>query len=387
MQKTNIFPKILYYLCTFLLGIFLVFTMPYFFTYDIVLQKTAEHLVSGEYREAMQPLAIYFNSEPALDAQLNNGKVVIFESLSYGLDEEGKEDRSQVRAIYTGFLFDVNNFKVSTTEENAPKLLVVDDSGNKVAVDLSVYNVDKNGLLQGYAYFWLDKTDTASVSQLSFVDSNGESYLSVDNANLNFNTPFFTDIAPISQLYNGGNATNEEMQRLNDEFLAKDDNYSKFSEEEAKKIADTRSAIIIVVYFVVVYVIADFLLGRRYILRFFRWFIYDVCKAKPRKKKAKSNNDIFGHDYYCMVTVSLDLEAVPDFDESVQVRYTNSDVEIAFILLKENGYTATERVKAGTYVNPFIDMNREYAPVDLPDNLEVEGFKMETKIKIIRRED
>lgn len=385
MQKANLFPKILYYICTFLLGIFLVFTMPYFFTADIVFQKTTEHLVNGEYFEAMQPMALYFNRNPVVVSRLDNGSVVVFEASTYGLDDEGREDRTKVRSFYVGFLYDAYDFKAGSTEERKSELLVADVGGNTKTVELAVYNTDSYGRLNGYAYFELDPI-IQSIATLEFLDVDGNSRIKIDNVNLNFDGAFFADIAPLVEYYNSDRVEESQLKRLSDEFLSKDSNYAEFSEEEAKKIADTRSVIIIVAYFVIVYVIADFLLGGHYIIKFFRWFIYDVCKAKPKHRKVKPNEEIFGHDYYCQVTVSLDLADVPEFNESVQVKYTNTDVEIVFILLKENNYTATERVKAGIYVNPFIDMNREYAPVDLPDNLEVEGFKMDVKIKIIKRE-
>ena len=85
--------------------------------------------------------------------------------------------------------------------------------------------------------------------------------------------------------------------------------------------------------------------------------------------------------------MSLDVSEIEDFSESVQVRYTNTDSELTFELLKENNYTAIERVKAGTYVNAWIDLNRDFAPVDMPENLIVEGYKMSVTIKIIKRKE
>lgn len=387
MQKAKIFPKIIYYVFTFLLGIFLVFTMPYFLMYDIVPVKIVEHLQKGEWREAILPIANAFNSELALEKHFENGSVVIYEAVTYGTDEDGNEDRTKVRAIYAGFLFNADGYDVYATSDNQTKLLV-----DGRAVGLLDYDTNGDGVLdtnanaqKGFIYFELDES-FESISEIKFIDKNGSTFISVDNANLNFDGEFFADVAPLVEQYNKDFTEKEKLETLRNELQSKNASYSFGSDREARKLADTRSAIIIVVYFVVVYIVADFLLGERYILRFFRWFIYDVCKAKPKGKKVKQNGEIFGRDYYCQVTVSLDLEDLPDFNESVQVRYANTDVEVAFILLKENGYTATERVKAGVYVNPFIDINREYAPVDMPENLEVEGYRMNVKIKIIRRE-
>ena len=340
--------------------------------YDIVPVKVVEHLENGEYREAMLPVAMFFDSVPVAVEHTDKGDVAIFTVISYGVDEDGKEDTKSMRAVYGGVLYGTAGYDASNNDDGKARLVV--DGENSV----SLFDNKK------YVYFELDAS-LESVTQLKFFDSNGALYLSIDGIELNFDEQFFADVAPLIEQYNTDFTQTEKLDGLRNELL-KNPNYAQSSDKEAKKIADTRSAIIIVAYFVCVYIVADFLLGNHYIIRFFRWFIYDVCKAKRKGKQVKPNKEIFGHDYYCQVTVSLDLDALPDFNESVQVKYTNSDVELVFILLKENNYTATERVKAGVYVNPFIDMNREYAPVDLPDNLEVEGFKMETKIKIIRRE-
>ena len=69
----------------------------------------------------------------------------------------------------------------------------------------------------------------------------------------------------------------------------------------------------------------------------------------------------------------------------MEIKYTNSDAEVKFTLLKAENYTSVQRIKAGVYVNPYIDIDRNYAPVDLPDNLEVEGYRMDKTVKIVRR--
>ena len=299
MQKAKIFPKIIYYVFTFLLGIFLVFTMPYFLMYDIVPVKVVEHLRAGEYREAILPLANVFNAELALERHGENGSVVVYETITYGVDEEGKEDKTKIYALYAGFLYDADGFNVAKAEDDQYQLLV---DGAK-----SVRLYDR-----GFVYFELEGS-LQSISQLTFVNDDGSTYLNIDNANLNFDGAFFTDIAPLIEQYNADFSSTNTLNQLKQEFFNKSPSYTEGSDLEAKKLADKKAAVIIVVYFVCVYIVADFILGNHYIIRFFRWFIYDVCKAKPRSKKPKAD-EIFGHDYYCQVTVSLDLEAVTDFN-------------------------------------------------------------------------
>ena len=180
----------------------------------------------------------------------------------------------------------------------------------------------------------------------------------------------------------------EKLEGLHDAFLAKSESYKISSTGVvANSKADTKAAIIVVAYFLCVYVIADFLLGHRFILRFFRWFLYKVCKVKPRQKKPPKRSEVFGNDYYCQVTFELDVTEIENFAESVQIRYTDSKgEEISFILLKQENYQATQRVKAGVYVNLWIDLNKtEYATQDLPEELFVEGYRKTFTVKILRR--
>ena len=121
--------------------------------------------------------------------------------------------------------------------------------------------------------------------------------------------------------------------------------------------------------------------------RFFRWLHYKTPWGKKAAAKRGVKKEGFGHDYFSQVTMSLDLSDLPDFNESIQVRYTNSDVQIVFVLMKENNYTVTQRIKADTYVNAWMEINKDYAPVDMPENLVVEGYKMDVKIKIIKRKE
>ena len=361
------------------------------------MRSVTKWLHTGQYDNAMSLVDGYHNREYVYQQDFENGGIVLFAATTLSENSGDEEDKTvdgdKLYKSYAGFIYGVQDYDVFTTDNNLTQLNVADMDGNVKALTLLNYDSDGNGTKDGiataeqfdYIYLELRQVDVSSIKSLSFIDKNGETFKKFDDVNLTFSEKFFEDVDDFVQEYNRDYHSGK-LPQLSNDFLAKDDNYAINTYGELKKQADRNSAIVIVVYFLSIYVIADFLLGNHYIIKFFRWFLYKVCKVKPKNKPKLQKNEIFGHDYYSSVTVSLDLEAVPDFNESVQIKYTNSDVEIVFILLKENNYTATERIKAGTYVNPFIDMNREYAPTNLPENLEVEGFKMDVKIKIIKRE-
>ena len=355
-------------------------------------------LRAGQYDNAMALIDGYHNRQYVYQQDFEGGGIVLFEATTLsensGEEEDETVDGDKLFKSYAGFIYGVaGNYETFATDNNQTKLVVTDMDGVTHTVEILAYDSNGDGVKDGnataeqndYIYLEFRQEDLPSIRYLSFIDRNGGEFFKSKELNLDFSGKFFADVDAFVQEYNR-DYHSAMLAQLSKDFLSKDEAYAINTYGDLKKKADTNSAIIIVVYFVCVYVIADFLLGNHYIIKFFRWFLYKVCKIKPKRKQKLAKNEIFGNDYYSSVTVSLDLTSVPNFNESVQIKYTNSDAEVVFSLLKENNYTVTARIKAGTYVNPFIDMNRDYAPTNLPDNLEVEGYKMDLKIKIIKRE-
>ena len=407
-MKKGVFPKIIYYIFTFLLGIVLAFTLPTIFLNAIVVPKSVEaSLASGDYYSAMLLTGNYFYKTPACSIQYDGGGIVLYQAvmtLSVDSDEEDTSANGTLYKTYLGFIYGLEQMHANLNKQRGEvRLAVMDASGEVVYVELAdqdIYLLD------------MQQEGLNTIAGFQLVDRLDQPLWSSQAIDLNYDSEYFQQFDEyvadfnelIARLNNTDDSTDRaaiggQLQSLFDNFNkdyvkgegnvivnADNDEYMALRKSLVKK-ADSRATVVIVVYFVGIYIIADFLLGSHYIIKFFRWFLFKVCKVKPKNKQKLKTEEIFGHDYYSTVTVSLDLESVPDFNESVQIRYTNSDAEVVFILLKENDYTATLRIKAGTYVNPFVDINRVYAPLDLPDNLEVEGYKMELKVKIIKRED
>lgn len=430
-KGAKLFAKIVYYLFTFLIGVLLALALPMSFITSASLDKLAIMLDEGRYEDGITLVAAYFNKQVIYSEVFDGGGFVLFETVmqdanlsTVGSDENASSDDAPttIHKSYAGFLFGVKNSYSITSEENNQTVLVVTTaSGNKVNVPILTYDSNNDGKgdgnytarAKGLILIDLNANDVDSVAKLEFLDKDGQLFKEFDlsNMGLDFSSPFFADVDDLVEeynrlitLYNSAEAGSNEIQSINSEltqkfnntpgqygtllspFLAKSDNYA-FGEitREVTRVAGVQATVIVVVYFVCIYVLADFMFGNHYILKFFRWLIYKVFKVK-QKTKQPNKSEVFGYDYYSQVTVSLDLDDVPDFNESVQIKYTNSDVEIVFILLKENNYKVTQRIKAGVYVNPFIDINRQFAPINLPDNLEVEGYRMDVNIKIIKRE-
>ena len=399
-MKKSIFPKIIYYLFTFALGLLLAFTLPYYFMYyDVPLDDMERYLADRQYGKAMELVGGYFNREPVFQKDFDNGGgIVLFEAVTpvynSGEEDDKTQDEAKLHKVYGGFIYGVkDSYNAAGEDNNQTKLVVTDLNGQKHTVQLLDLDMDGNNVKEnvgslsknGFIYLDLDQDTLVSVAKLEFYDAGGAVFRQAE-LNLKYDEAFFTDINDFFEEYNRDYAS-DKLKDLDKAFREKNENYAISSYGDTQKKADKKAAVIVVVYFVVIYIIADFLVGRHYIIKFFKWIYSKTPRGKAKALKRSENKEAFGHDYYSQVTVALDVSELESFSESVQVRYTNSDVEIAFELLKENNYTATERVKAGTYVNAWIDLNRDYAPVDMPENLVVEGYKMSVTIKITKRKE
>lgn len=399
-MKKSIFPKIIYYLFTFALGLLLAFTLPYYFMYyDVPLDDMEQYLADKQYDKAMELVGGYFNREPVFQKDFDNGGgIVLFEAVTpvynSGKEDDKTQDEAKLHKVYGGFIYGVkDSYNAAGEDNNQTKLVVTDLNGQKHTVQLLDLDMDGNNVKEnvgslsknGFIYLDLDQDTLVSVAKLEFYDAGGAVFRQAE-LNLKYDEAFFTDINDFFEEYNRDYAS-DKLKDLDKAFREKNENYAISSYGDTQKKADKKAAVIVVVYFVVIYIIADFLVGRHYIIKFFKWIYSKTPRGKAKALKRSENKEAFGHDYYSQVTVALDVSELESFSESVQVRYTNSDVEIAFELLKENNYTATERVKAGTYVNAWIDLNRDYAPVDMPENLVVEGYKMSVTIKITKRKE
>ena len=54
--------------------------------------------------------------------------------------------------------------------------------------------------------------------------------------------------------------------------------------------------------------------------------------------------------------------------------------------MKDKNYTDTQQVKAGDYVNLWVDVDKNYTAQGLPDTLEVEGYQKQITFKLKREE-
>lgn len=431
MKKGRLFSAIIYFIFTFGIGIIFSLTLPgYFATFTIPSEVSTEALADGDFITAIaltEPAGFF--KKPVIDCKFDDGGgVILYETVMEVYDRSSSDDASEKDKLsngmfyksYTGYVYGVSDrYEVFATENNGTVLTVTTRQGQEVDLPLLDYDSDGNGsndgistyTQNGFIILEIREGEVSSLKKLSFKDKTGTVKFEAETEqNLDFQSEFFDCFGDI----NGYNAL---VARVNDPETSSSErdsinsarnDYVESCVKNLKQNADfvytpecdeykaavsvingraNKKAIpFIIVYFVAIYVIADFLLGSHYIIKFFRWFLFTVCKIPRKNKKSPKKEEVFGHDYYSMVTLRLDVSEVPEFNGGVEIKYTNSDAEVKFTLLKEGNYTDTQRIKAGVYVNPFIDINRDYAPLDLPDNLEIDGFQVEKVVKIAKRQ-
>lgn len=413
MRSGKIFTAVIYYIFTFSIGILLALFLPFYYLYSSEsLNNMQEALESGNYSDAMSLVGGYYNRQPAFVEEFpDGGGIVLFEATTLVVTEEQQSDGqteqiTKMHKAYAGFVYGIkDSYSVSGNSDNGALMIVTDTAG--VEHEVQILNTDSDGDnvndsistvdTNGFFYIDLAQDVIPSISSITLIDSKGEVFATVpseNSLNLNFDERFFADVDEFVTEYNRDVTTDEEKKQqaercnqLDEEFLAKSTDYAKSSYGVvAKSAADRKAAVAVVLYFVAVYVVSDFILGKRYILKFFKWLLVKVFKVKFPEKKEPDRQEIFGNDYYCQVTMVLDTSAVADFAQSVQIHYSNGENEANFLLMKENGYTDTQRVKAGKYMNLHVDLDGKYTTANLPSVLVAEGYRKAFKINLTRQE-
>lgn len=399
MRQGKFFAAIVYYLFTFTIGVLLTLFLPYILMSDGEnLNIMRDSFKKGNYDDAMLLVGGYFDKRPVFQEEFKGGGGIVLFSAATLVFTDGKDenavDEAKIHASYAGFVYGAkDSYSVFAKADNRTEMRV--NVGDEVK-SVKILDSDSDGdgvkdtiaTLASHGFFFLefDKDTYPSLNGLTFIDKDGNEFAKA-NLQLGFEEQFFTDVQDFIDEYNS-DYKSAMLPSLHEKFLAKNENYTQSSLGVAKSSADAKAAVIVVAYFVTVYVVGDFLLGWRLIARFAGWFLYKVCKVKPKTRKRK-NDAVFGTDYYCQVTLELDVTGADGFDGNVRISYTDSKgEELSFSLMKGEGYKATRRVKAGEYVNMWIDINKtEYATENLPETLIVEGYRKAFKIKILKREE
>ncbi len=382
-KKAKIFLNVLYYIFTFGLGILLAFVLPgLLMTYNIPNHIEDYINENPESAKAINLLVGFDDSDYAYHQKFEDGSgIVLFRTLITE-DETGenKTQQDKVYLAYSGFLYGTNgNYN---TWERMPNLTSLVINGD-IKIQLLNYDSDSDGkfdnvlslVKNNYIFFSIKKVDTEQINDIKFIDSFGNLYKDVA-VNLDFSDEFFTKLTEFVEVYNN-NSADERLKELQTNFLSSKETYQKCDTSEEIKSANIIGAIWIVVYFLVIYIIGDFI-GMRFILRGIMYLVRKIRK-KDKKVEPELTDGVYGTDYYTQLEIKI------LFDEcdgsNVTINYHNETDEINMIFTKANNYTVKERVHAGTYLNAYLEANG-YMAVDMPTTLVVRGFTMKLVINL-----
>lgn len=414
MTKRKIFPAILYFVITFLIGIFLsvILTPTYLYGSDLLLNVLVDSLEEGAYTDAVSLIGGYFNDAYVYKQDIEGGGTfILYETISLTEEtipaqgDDGEETKvSKLQKSYTGFLFGTKGvYNVSKESDNKAEV-IVDTDGKKVSYGILDLGSDKKPLgycttyeKRGLILIEFTAKTYPTINGLTFVDCDGKEFLTINfDSALNYETEFYENADPLitefnarSDEFTGGEVSDETDTVLAEKeqtFLQANESFKKTTVEKAEKVADKKATRTIIIYFVIVYLLAD-LLFTQFIIKFVKFLLVKVFKIKPKSKTAINYGEGFGNDYYCGVTLKLTLQENLQFDQNIIVRYGKGEKLQQFTLTASEGYEGYQRIKAGVYENLSVEIDDGYKVEGLPSALVVDGYKKSITAKIVRRED
>ena len=427
MKKGSIFAKIIYYLFVFSFGIILAIFLPFIFMYDgEALNIIQDQLDSKQYVDAMAMVGGYYNKTIVLNECFEaGGGIVLFEAATlyeyeYKADEENAEVKKdyKMHKAYAGFVYGLDNsFSRGELAENKSILLIETSNGQK---EFGLLNLNTNedealdeiSSLLTNNFFYLEFSEegmsdlgVTEIISLTLVQADGSVYDEIQinspafNTESFFKTQFFNDVEAFIEKNNEFaeynvrrteestyetelKALSEELTSLNNAILA-NENYAKSSSVVAKSRADKRASRVVLIYFICAYVLGDFMLGTKYIVKFIKWFCVKVLKIKFKEKPI--DRSVYGTSYYCQV--ELKLEVVSPNEEEIDLTYVSEAQIVTFTLNVANGYVQKQRMKAGVYTLQSSNLKERYNTEFIPATIVAEGYKKAIEAKIIRREE
>ena len=410
--------KIVYYVLAIAFGVILVLTLPYILLNSQLTKEMNDNLENGEFVDAMHLIGCYYDSEIAYqyedaekDIQLVLFRATPFVDTTYtqkdGAGNETEVVSQETLALgYFGFLCNVSEkYNVSSSDdptdyENKTKL-VVNETANIFLLD---YDDSQDGkadsiitLLTGsYITFAISMDVVDEVNKLEFIDKEGKVFLSVDTSNssygkLDFSDNFFNKFKDFIPRYNElaknklfNTLTDEEfekeqveLEKIAGEIINSSPGYRVGSYTGSISGAQTKSYVISIFYFLGIFILGDLLVGRRMTITIIRTVFRPIIKAFSKKKREEDSNE--SYDYFSQVVVTLKVPT--EFDLKPKLILIRNEKEEVFEFTKDTEYISKRRIHAGIYDQIKFECD-EYKVLNLPEQLEVKGFKVELNLEL-----
>lgn len=391
-KKLALFLKIIYWIFTFVLGLLLAFALPGILTQVTIAQNMNTYLLEGKYSNAMGLVGGYYDKNYIYQESFEDEcGVVLFSSstLFEVINEEEKTSKYELRSVYSGFLYNANDkYLVDMLNDNKT---IIKAYGDDKVIDINILNCDSNGdgiydsittLNESiYVYFEIEYSEISKIDKIEFIDRENKIYQSIDLTAVDYTKTFefFAAVSAFENEYNN-NPESNKLEGLENAILA-NENYKKSDHTAEYKQGGRKATLAVLLYFIWIYILGDFIAGKRYIWRFLKW-IYR--KIRRIKEDEPVKEEVYGSDYYSQLTFKL---IVPEeCDINVSIKYHNENYSIEMILSKDNDYIITQRVHAGEYVNAWLECPG-YETLNLPKKLTVRGFKMTVEVILNKIEE
>jgi len=368
----KLFIKVFYYAFTIVAGIILAIVLPKAISLDLPFDIIEESLQNKDYENSIRLVGGYYDSNIIYQQDTSDIKIIVYASAILEEDDQGTE-AAKIKKAYNGFIFNLKNsdqFKLS--DNNKPVVRSTGENNKKMDYELINCDVDSDGenesiyTLQNYhfIYFQFKEEDIDSIQKIVLFDNTQTAIFTVDGLNLSFSENFFSDVNDFVNEYNC-DYNSPNLNELDEEFRSKSTSYKMSNSDDINQKVNKKSSIIIVIYFLLVYIIGDITVGKRYIVHGIQKIIKKITKKEDAPKEEN-----FG-DYYTQVTYSIMVPS--DCEASFLVTYSNQTHTIEFPLSKASGYSVTKRVHAGVYMNAWVEVEG-YQAIDFPKQIEVRGF-------------
>lgn len=408
------FIKVVYYVLAIAFGVILVITLPYIVLNNKLTKQMNDHLENGEFVDAMHLIGCYYDSEIAYHYEKDDIQLVLFRATPFvdtvyeTKDEQGNDisvtAQETLELGYFGFLcnvkkiYNVDSSYEAEGYENKTALLVNDNT----KINILDYDNSQDGkidsiltLINGsYITFTISNEDVDEIKKIDFIDREGKNFLSLDTKDnlLNFEHEFFVEFKKFVPRYNELIKNNVlssipeeeilkeqgELEEIASTIIENNPGFTVGKYDNAIKDAQFSSYLFSILYLLGVLIVGDLLVGKKITIKIIKIILRPVINLFPKKKKTEENSQEL-YDYYSQFIVNI--ENTSGLEQIINVTLSRNESNEIFELTKENGYLAKRRIHAGIYEKIEFTCDG-YKVLNLPETLEVKGFKTELKLEI-----
>ena len=414
-KKFRIFFFVIYFLFTFILGLLIALVLPNVNLNILQYEKMNEYVETQQFVYAMDLVGGLYNEKAIYHEKYDEDSgLIIFEATSFYLEvienkeTETKTETRYINNSYICFIYGVDgaeNFQHETLNVSR----VVLNQNEDWAIELDTFYQDLNAYVietlvnSNYIYFAINEKFCNSkgfseIGSIKVYDANGN--LCKDEVlfddNLTFESNYFNETDKFVEKYNyfysnssnPSNLTEEEktveLENIFEEIKTKCPDcvrHGTYVYDSIKAEADKESTIFVLIYFIWVYILGDFLVGPRYILRFLT-FLFRKIKPKKVKSKEEIVEPTLGFGF--ISTLNIEVNVPEELQEDIVIEYehsVNPDYNFKTVITRTVEYKKKERVHGGSYKLVSATCHG-FEVVNLPEKLEVKGYAMKLSFEI-----